>query len=116
MNRKSNVLRSYNHTFIGLIKHTHAERTQIINKRIVPLLKRNLGENLIAIAADGSYAREEDSDFSDIELMIFVKDRRGLPRGFGRTVNGILIEGLFLTEDEYYKNTLDVNEKCYIAF
>jgi predicted nucleotidyltransferase len=101
--------------FIGLKKYIHKERSEIIKKLIVPAIKRELGKNLIAIAANGSYARNEDADFSDIELMIFVKDRTQLPRGFGKIIDGILIEGLFVTEDEYYQNTLDVNEEWYLA-
>lgn len=101
--------------FIGLKKYTHRERTKIIKKMVVPILRKKLGKNLIAIAADGSYARNEDTDFSDIELMIFVKDRTHLPKGFGKIMNGILIEGLFVTEHEYYLNTLDVNDQWYIS-
>lgn len=115
MNRESITQQPDNFEFIGLKKHTHAQRTEITDKMIVPILKRKLGKNLIAIAADGSYARNEDSDFSDIELMIFVKDKKNLPQGFGRIVDGILIEGLCVTEDEYYWNTLDVNEEWYIS-
>lgn len=101
--------------FIGLRKYNHAQRTVIINKLIVPLLKKDLGKNLIAIAADGSYARNEDTNYSDIELMIFVKDKKNLAHGFGKILDGILIEGLFITESEYYKNTLEPNEDWYIS-
>ena len=102
-------------SFIGLRKHTHEQRTFIIKKRIVPLLKRELGENLAAIAADGSYARNEDTGFSDIEMMIFVKEKKNLPHGFARIINGILVEGLFVTEEEYCKNTIEPNENWYIS-
>lgn len=101
--------------FIGLKKYNRAQRTAIINKLVVPLLKKELGKNLIAIAADGSYARNEDTDYSDIELMIFIKDKKNLVRGFGKILDGILIEGLFITESEYYKNTLEPNEDWYIS-
>jgi predicted nucleotidyltransferase len=117
MNLQKKLHRSKKHhiEFIGLKKYTHKERSRIIKNLIVPALERELGKNLIAIAADGSYARNEDSDFSDIELMIIVKDRTQLPRGFGKIIDGILIEGLFLTEQEYYQNILDVNEEWYLA-
>ncbi|KPJ73900.1 hypothetical protein AMJ52_02735 [candidate division TA06 bacterium DG_78] len=107
--------RKQNIEFIGLKKYIHKERSEIIKNLIVPVIERELGKNLIAIAADGSYARNEDTDFSDIELVIFVKDRTQLPRGFGKIIDGILIEGLFVTEQEYYQNTLDVNEEWYLA-
>ena len=106
---------SKKHRFIGLKKHTHAERTTILRKKVVPILKEKLGNNLIAIAADGSYARTEDTDFSDIELMIFVKTRKNLPYGFGRIVNGMLVEGLFMTEEEYYKTTIEPNENWFLS-
>ncbi len=101
--------------FIGLKKYTHAQRTKIITKTIVPRIRKQLGKNLIAIAADGSYARNKDTDFSDIELIIFVKNKKDLPLGFGRIINGILIEGLYLTEQEYYKSTVEPNEYWYIS-
>lgn len=101
--------------FIGLKKYSHAQRTAIINKLVIPLLKKEIGKNLIAIAADGSYARNEDTNYSDIELMIFVKDKKNLAHGFGKILDGILIEGLFITESEYCKNTLEPNEDWYIS-
>ena len=91
------------------------QRTKIITTMIVPRIKIALGKNLIAIAADGSYARNEDTDFSDIELIIFVKNKKNLPVGFRRVINGILIEGLYLTEQEYYRCTLEPNEYWYIS-
>lgn len=100
--------------FIGLQKHNHAERSRIID-RIVPVLTRELGDNLIAIAADGSFARNEDAAYSDLELMIFVRTNRDLPFGFSRVVDGLLIEGIYITEDEYYRNVKEPNPDWYIA-
>ncbi len=107
--------RKQNVQFIGLKGYTHRQRTKIINDVLVPKIRKELGKNLIAIAADGSYARNEDTDFSDIELMIFVKDSKKLPRGFGKILDGILIDGLFTIEDDYYKNTLEPNEWWFIS-
>jgi len=104
-----------NSKFVGLKKYTHAQRTRIITEMIVPRIKKALGKNLIAIAADGSYARNEDTDFSDIELMIFVRNKKTLPIGFGRIINGILVEGLYVTEQEYYRSTIEPNEYWYIS-
>lgn len=101
--------------FIGLRKYTHTQRAKIITKTIVPRIRKQLGRNLIAIAADGSYARNEDTDFSDVELIIFVKNKKNLPMGFGRIINGILVEGLYVTEQEYYKRTVEPNEHWYIS-
>lgn len=101
--------------FIGLKKYTHAQRTKIINDIIVPRIKKELGKNLIAIAACGSYARGEDTQFSDIELVIFVKEREKLPWGFGKIIDGILVEGAFCTEDDYYKTTIEPNKEWFIS-
>lgn len=103
-----------NDTFIGLKKHSHADRTHAI-EHIVPILTKELGNNLIAIAADGSYARNEDAQYSDLELMIFVKSTKELPFGFSRIVDGMLIEGMYLTEDQYYRTVIEPNPEWYIS-
>ena len=103
-----------NDTFIGLKRHSHADRTHTV-ERIVPILTQELGSNLIAIAADGSYARNEDADYSDLEFMIFVKSTKGLPFGFSRIVDGMLIEGIYLTEDQYYRTVIEPNPEWYIS-
>jgi hypothetical protein len=100
---------------IGLKKYTHMERAELLRTVIVPMLRKELGKNLIAIAADGSYARNEDSDYSDLELMIFVRDNSTLPRGFSKISDGMLIEGFFLTEKEYHTMIHEPNEEWYIA-
>ena len=82
---------------------------------IVPMLKKELNKNLIAIAADGSFGRHEDRDYSDLELMIFVKDRKHLPHGFSKIYNGMLVEGLFVTEKDYHATINEPNRGWYIA-
>ncbi len=101
--------------FVGLKKHTHDDRAKIIRDRIVPVLTQELGDNLIAIAADGSYARNEDAEYSDLEFMIFVKDKKDLPFGFSRIIDGMLIEGIYITEDEYYRTVIEPNPEWFIS-
>jgi hypothetical protein len=101
--------------FIGLKKYTHAQRQIIIDTIIIPQLKKELGNNLIAIAADGSFARNDDTDYSDIELMVFVNSRERLPRGIGKIHDGVLIDIAFVTEDEYYNHVLEPNADWYIS-
>lgn len=79
------------------------------------MLCKELGPNLIAIAADGSYARHEDTGFSDLELMVFVKDNTDIPRGFSKIYDGMLVEGLFVTEEQYYKQIHEPNREWFIA-
>ena len=79
------------------------------------MLRKELGKNLVAIAADGSYARHEDIGYSDLELMIFVKDKSRLPYGFSKIHNGMLIEGLFVTAEDYHKMVHEPSKEWYIA-
>src|SRR3990167_8190215 len=76
----------------GIKPHTHEDRTKIL-KKLVPLIKKKFGSNFIALAADGSYARNEDTDYSDLELIVFLKK---IPKDANWSVrkimNGLLIE------------------------
>ena len=112
---KEENINSNQDRFIGLKRHTHTERAELLKTVIVPMLHRELGKNLIAIAADGSFARHEDRDYSDLELMIFVQDRKHLPPGFSKIYAGMLIEGLFVTEKDYHKMVHEPNKDWYIA-
>jgi predicted nucleotidyltransferase len=101
--------------FIGLKKYTHAQRVVIIDNLIIPRLKAELGNNLIAIAADGSFARNDDTDYSDIELVVFVKNATHLPRGIGKIHEGVLIDIAFVTENDYYKHVLEPNPHWFLS-
>ncbi|MGD8978660.1 MAG: kanamycin nucleotidyltransferase C-terminal domain-containing protein [candidate division WOR-3 bacterium] len=96
-------------------RHTHKERAALLKDVIVPMLRKQLGKNLVAIAADGSFARHEDKGYSDLELMIFVKDSKHLPNGFSKIHDGMLIEGLFVTEQEYRRMIHEPNRDWFIA-
>ncbi len=93
----------------GLKSHTHAERTAIIEK-LVPLWQQKFGDKLLGIAACASYARGEDQAYSDLELELFLTE---LPPGqeayYQRVVDGMLIEVLYRTPQEY------LNERAGIA-
>lgn len=100
----------------GLKKHTHAERQTIIGE-MTPLIKKRFGDNLIALAASGSYARNEDADYSDLELEGFVKK---MPRGkkfggFAKIYDGMLIEMMWSTRETYLEHTLEPNEEWYLS-
>ena len=108
--RSSDLSASY-----GLKEHTHAERAKILKELVVPTLRKELGKNLIAIAADGSFARHEDAAYSDLEFMVFVREKKGLPFGFSKIHDGLLIEGLFVTEKEFHDMVHEPNESWYLA-
>ena len=50
---------------------------------MVPLIKHKFGKNLLAVAARGSFARNTDQPYSDLELFAFLKemprDQKKLP-------------------------------------
>ncbi|MFZ6026192.1 MAG: GNAT family N-acetyltransferase [Chloroflexota bacterium] len=87
----------------GLKPHTHAERAAII-ETLIPRWQHKFGENLIAIAASASYARGEDTAYSDLELEVFLKE---MPAGedpyFQRVVDGMLIEALYRTPEVFLR-------------
>lgn len=107
--------KTHRRDFTGLKKHTHAQRLRVLKKRVIPTLRRELGANLIALAIDGSVARNEDTAYSDLELMIFVKDKRKLPYGFSKIHDGLLIEGLLITEKDYYRMIAEPNPQWHLA-
>lgn len=100
----------------GLKKYTHTERAQIVEE-IIPLVQKKFGDNLIALAAQGSFARNDDFGYSDLELVAFVKK---MPEGkdwegFGKIRNGLLIELVWMTRETYLKKTLEVTKDWFIA-
>jgi len=98
-----------------LKKHSHAERAELLERVIVPMLQKELGRNLIAIATDGSFARRDDRSYSDLEFMVFVKSNKDLPVGFSKIYDGMLVEGIFVTEAQYHKMVHEPNKDWYIA-
>lgn len=95
----------------GIKKHTHKDREKVI-RDMVPLIKKKFGDNLIALAACCSYARNEDADYSDLELTAFVKTMPGdKPQdGLAKLHDGMLIELVWMTRETYLKTIRDVNE------
>lgn len=100
----------------GLRKYSHKDREKVI-RELVPLVKKKFGDNLIALATDGSYARGEDTDYSDLEMFAFVKD---MPpgkdmEGMSRIRDGLLVEIIWTTEETYLKKVKEVTNEWYLA-
>ena len=94
----------------GLKKHSHKEREKII-KDVSQRFRRKFGKNLKAIAIQGSFVRGEDSDYSDIELIVFVKKKPKKDVDFIRIKDGIKVEALYMEEQEYIQETLEVTRE-----
>ncbi len=100
----------------GLKRHSHHDRQRVIEE-IAPLIQKKFGENLVALAATASYARHEDSDYSDLELTAFVKT---MPEGqrwgaMGKIRNGLLVELIWTTREIYLEDTREVTGNWYLA-
>lgn len=94
--------------------HTHKDRTEVI-KELTPEIKKALGENLIALGVGGSYARNKDIEYSDIELVAFVKESLKVPWEIRRIKDGLLIVVVADTKEEYIRKYLDVSDVWYAS-
>lgn len=101
----------------GLKKYSHADRQRVIEE-IIPLVHRKFGENLVALAAQGSFARSEDFGYSDLELIVFLKQ---IPEenkdwaGIGKIRDGLLVELIWTTRENYLKTTAEVTKDWFLA-
>jgi len=99
----------------GLKRHTHEERQEILDE-LVPVIENLLGDNLIAIASQASFARGDDTDFSDLELVAFVREEpKELKEAFSRIIDGMLVECIITTGEKYLEEVLDITGMWYIA-
>ena len=76
-----------------------------------------LGSNLLALAVQGSYAREADREYSDLELVAFLKELPvDGPRLDGEQIfDGMMVDLVWTTEDEYIASVKEVTDIWYIA-
>ena len=100
----------------GLKKHSHRDRQRVVEE-MLPLIQKRFGENLIAVAAQASYARDEDVDYSDLELIAFVRKMPEGKRweGMGRIRDGLLVELVWTTREAYLEDVREVTANWYIA-
>lgn len=100
---------------LGIKPHTHEQRTQILNQ-LVPIIQKKFGENFVALAGDGSYARGEDTDYSDLEIIVFLKE---IPDSVDwsehKIFDGLLVVIVPETKDSIIKKYLDVTEYWYAS-
>lgn len=100
---------------LTLKPHTHAERAAVI-EQLVPLWQRMFGERLLAIAADASYARGSDFSYSDLEMNVFIREHLpGEAHYLQRIVDGMLVEVLYYTPEEYVQAFATLNADWHIA-
>ena len=82
--------------------HTHKEREKVLQK-LVPIIQKQLGDNLIALAVGGSFARDADIDYSDIELVAFTRKSLDNDWEIRKIEDGMLIVVVADTKENYIK-------------
>lgn len=100
----------------GLRPHTRGDRTRLIAE-LVELHRRQLGDNLLGLATQGSYARGSDGDYSDVELVAFLAE---VPSGTNwadcvQIWQGMLIDIIWTTKDEYIARVKEITPSWHLA-
>jgi len=100
----------------GIKKYTHADRQKVIEE-MIPLIKRKFGDNLLGLASLASFARGDDADYSDLELVAYLKKmpEDNEPKGMSKIRDGLLVELEWTTVEEEIKKTHEVTGDWYIA-
>ncbi len=95
----------------GIKQHNHQQRLKVLEE-LVPLVKKKFGDNLLAIAARGSVARNIDGPYSDIELFAFLREMpAGSTGAYGKMRkirNGLLVELIWCTKATYINEVKEV--------
>ena len=99
---------------IGLKPHTHEERKAVI-EQLVPQIRERFGDNLIALAATASYARNDDGKYSDLEMTAFLKVIPEGHHGVGIMHDGMLIELMWTTREQYIEEVKQASEEFFLA-
>ena len=85
----------------SLKEHSHKERQHVV-EALLPLIQRHVGDQLVALAATGSFARNTDAAYSDLELIAFVKERPEPGRHAVLFIyDGMLVDIWILTRKDY---------------
>jgi len=100
----------------GIKAHTHKYREKVV-KEMIPLIKKKFGRNLVALAAQGSFARGDDHKFSDLELITFLRKVPGNKKfgGMGKIRDGMLVEIVWTTKKNYLAEVKEPNEWWFIS-
>ncbi len=100
----------------GIKRHSKEDRRRVVAE-MIPLIKRKFGDNLIGLAYDASMARDEDADYSDVEIIAYLKKPPDdqYPKAMVKIYDGMLIEFEWLTPSAEIKKVREVTADWYIA-
>ena len=79
--------------------------------------RRELGDNLVALATQGSFVRGDDREFSDVELVAFLQTVPAARRwaDIVQIWDGMLFDVVWTTKDEYIARVKEVTPDWYLA-
>lgn len=100
----------------ALERYTHEDRQKIID-RLTPVVQEEFGDNFLAFASIASFARNEDTHYSDLELVVFVREMTDPLKAFGigKIIDGMLIELYCYTPEGYLKDVKEVSKHWIIS-
>ena len=100
----------------GIRAHSREERMAVVDQ-LIPLWKKNFGDNLLGIAIGASVARGEDQAYSDLELDVFLREKPEIreEQYLQRVVDGMLIEAIYHTPEEFLKERETIPAHWYLS-
>jgi predicted nucleotidyltransferase len=101
----------------GIKAYNHKDRAKILES-LIPQIKKKFGKNLISIATQGSFARNEDLKYSDIEIIVFLENIPEPLKGFDgirKIKDGLLVEINWTTKKAYIQHFVEPNPIWYIS-
>lgn len=99
----------------GIQPHTHTQRQEKLDN-LIPIIINKYGDNLIALATEGSFSRNADTKYSDLEFIIFLKKiPKNQPLITHTIVDGLLIVTEITTKEMLINNYLDVSDFWYAS-
>jgi predicted nucleotidyltransferase len=105
-------MKADNRTMEGIRAHTHEQRRLVIDS-LIPRIQEKFGQSFIAMAADGSYARNQDLPYSDLELIVFLN--REQDWSLRQIVDGMLTVAIAETRQSYIDKYLEVTDIWYAS-
>lgn len=97
----------------GIKAHSHEQRSEILD-RVALLMQKRFEDNLVAIAAEGSFARGEDKDFSDLEITVFLRRTpQNADWNIHKILDGLLLVIVFETKESFIEKYIENFEVWY---
>lgn len=94
----------------SLKPYTHDQKQNVFDE-LIPKIKKHFGENLVAVATLPSFSTAYDLLYSDLEIIVFIKE--GTSGGRGIIYKGLLIEVYWQTLQFHLENLETLENDCW---